>query len=66
MILQDLLENILKYFEKILVIGGDGTINEVVNGFFEPSPKYITNSEESHDLIPISSPSSILHHAKQY
>ncbi|MGI9012297.1 MAG: acylglycerol kinase family protein [Nitrososphaeraceae archaeon] len=27
-----MLENILN-FEKIIVIGGDGTINEVVNGF---------------------------------
>ena len=30
-------------------------LNYVVNGFFEPLPKYITNSEESHDLFPISS-----------
>ena len=66
MVLQDLLENILKIFEEIIVIGGDGTINDVVNGFFEPLPKNITNSEESHDLFPISSPRSILYRARRY
>jgi diacylglycerol kinase family enzyme len=46
---------IKKNYQKIIAIGGDGTLNEVATGFFEPTPKYITTSEKLHDLILISS-----------
>ena len=43
-----------KNFKKIIAIGGDGTLNEVANGFFEDSIKSSPNSKDFHKLIPIS------------
>jgi diacylglycerol kinase family enzyme len=43
-----------KNFKKIIVIGGDGNLNEVANGFFEDSIKSSLNAKDFHKLIPIS------------
>ena len=47
-------DNIKKNYKKMISIGGDGTLNEVANGFFESSKPSTFDFKTYHNLIPIS------------